>query len=469
MEDKKKFSLSTDTDLHFDMLADKSKLKLVPNFNMNEQINEIDEENENDNSSKSSVKSDKMNFNLDDADSFSDSSKDLNKIENNVSNNSFDKDNFNSQPSFEDSRPFDENINLNQNAEYTQPEQVPQQEQTSFQQIPQQQIPQQMNMDPYNIPFEKLDKQTQQMRKMEVYAELLSIKRQGISLTKDYNLNSDYNEMVFEVQYWTSYQKKKDAVEIGKNFMINAIYALEFMNESYDPFGLKLKGWSEQLELNKDSYNGVFGELYEKYKGTGRKVEPEIKLILMVGASAASFHASKKMAESLPGLDSVLQNNPELLTKLNESINNNISSQGGSGNESNNIKETQKKMYEEMQKLKQQQKNYDELKKQQDKIDDNNKRLSETINMVNNKKSNDNDEQRPDITNILNKIKAQNAARKADDIINNNLSEDSDDRVSINSASNKSSRNSESVTLGSDGKPKRKKRSGKSTISIVTN
>ena len=76
MEDKKKFSLSTDTDLHFDMLADKSKLKLVPNFNMNEQINENEENDNYDDSSKSSLKSDKMDFNLDAADSFSDSSKD---------------------------------------------------------------------------------------------------------------------------------------------------------------------------------------------------------------------------------------------------------------------------------------------------------------------------------------------------------------------------------------------------------
>ena len=30
--DRKKFTLSTDTDLHFDMLADHSKLKILPNL-----------------------------------------------------------------------------------------------------------------------------------------------------------------------------------------------------------------------------------------------------------------------------------------------------------------------------------------------------------------------------------------------------------------------------------------------------
>ena len=46
--------------------------------------------------------------------------------------------------------------------------------------------------------------------------------------------------MKFEVQYWKNFQKKKDGVELGK-ILVNAVTALEFCNENYDPFGLKLK------------------------------------------------------------------------------------------------------------------------------------------------------------------------------------------------------------------------------------
>ena len=55
------------------------------------------------------------------------------------------------------------------------------------------------NMD--EVPFHMLDPQTQKFKKMEKYAELLSIKRTGITLTKNYNLDSDYEEMCFEVKY----------------------------------------------------------------------------------------------------------------------------------------------------------------------------------------------------------------------------------------------------------------------------
>ena len=85
---------------------------------------------------------------------------------------------------------------------------------------------------------------------------------------------------------------------------------------------------------------------------SGKKIQPEIKLILMMSASAASFHASKKMAESIPGLDNILSNNPELLAKLQNGINNNISNQGKT---LETEEDKQKKMYDQMQKIKEQQ------------------------------------------------------------------------------------------------------------------
>ena len=50
---------------------------------------------------------------------------------------------------------------------------------------------------------------------------------------------------------------------------------------------------------SKEILKSWVNKLYDKYKISGKKIQPEIKLILMMSASAASFHASKKMAESI--------------------------------------------------------------------------------------------------------------------------------------------------------------------------
>ena len=43
---------------------------------------------------------------------------------------------------------------------------------------------------------------------------------------------------------------------------------------------------------------------------------PEVKLLLLIIASASAFHFSKSTFKNLPGVDKVLQNNPDLIAKM---------------------------------------------------------------------------------------------------------------------------------------------------------
>merc|ERR1712146_110051 len=487
----KKFTLSTDTDLHFDMLADHSKLKLMPNLieQNNNNLPKLDEDNRS--SDSEIIANDSSDIVDEDDDDSVNNSPNFYDDEDNKQNNeerNFSHFNEEERTDFLRQKAIHDYNNKNKysNRERSYREKSKSRStssddnSSSSRKSKKEAIPSMnelQNMD--EVPFHMLDPQTQKFKKMEKYAELLSIKRTGITLTKNYNLDSDYEEMCLEVKYWNDYQGRKDGVELGKGFLVNAVTALEFMNESYDPFGLKLKGWSEQMELNKESYSSVLGELYDKYRSSGKKMEPEIKLVLMISASAASFHASKKMAESLPGLDSVLQSNPELLSKLQGAINNNISNQVKKTESQSDV---QQKMYEQMQKVKQQQQRLEELKRAQANVNNNTQKIQEQMSMLNRTQSmqpkqnvvNNSpppvQEGRSDISAILTKIKAQNAARKADEVLNNKLSDSSESsvdntRVSVKSENDESESMSAttSITLGSDGKPKKKKRSGKST------
>lgn len=453
----KKFTLSTDTDLHMDALADHSKLKIFPNVVENKQsnisISGDAKSNESDDIIDNDVNSDSLKFN--------------------ESSDEDDRTNDNTNTEFNKQKMLHDYQKKIREEKYNNDKISEEQEESSTRQSTEDKkratLSELNNLD--EVPFHMLDKQTQKFKKMEKYAELLAIKNTGIKLTKDYNFNSDYEEMCFEVKYWTNYKKKKDAVNLGKGFMMNAVTALEFMNERYDPFGLKLKGWSDQMQIGLEGYDTVFGQLYEKWKGSGREMEPEIKLILMVSASAVSFHASKKMADSLPGLDKILESNPELLSKLQGAINENISK--GNAKPEVTEDESKVKMYEQMQQLKKQQAKFDELKKKQNDIQENTDRLQEQLNR--NKQNSTESNNKGGIQNILDKIRAQNAVENADNVLND--STDSSERVSVKStigheelddSSNNSSGKNETLTLGSDGKPKRRKRRGKSTITITT-
>ena len=229
IENNNRFAASTDTSLKLGMLADQKKLR-----------NDVDINN-------SSTSDDNninimQNNNIDSPDSFSFNDSDLH-IDNSIKANSDEfktqKMMFDNERSSRTGTPSEFKSNINNNFDIKEGGEVP---------------------------YHMLDERSKKMKRMEKYAQLIRIQNSGIKLTKKYDLNSDYDEMCFEVKFWTDYQNKKDAVNLSKSFMLNAIQGIEFLNERYDPFGLKLKGWHDQVQVCSDSYNDVFGELYENIK-----------------------------------------------------------------------------------------------------------------------------------------------------------------------------------------------------------
>jgi len=178
--------------------------------------------------------------------------------------------------------------------------------------------------------YNPADERTTKFKKMELLAKLNDIRQTGRSLTREYSISSEIEDMEMEIRYQTETENKKQGVDLAKNFLCYTVNVLEFMNEKFDPFGLQLRGWCDRIKMNIDNYNDVMGELYEKYKGSGRKIEPEIKLLFMIGFSAVTVHTSKAVTRSM-GLEEAVKNNPELLAKLQGSFTGAFEKKVGSG------------------------------------------------------------------------------------------------------------------------------------------
>jgi hypothetical protein len=177
---------------------------------------------------------------------------------------------------------------------------------------------------PSNIPknpqiFEvkkELSPQELKMRKIELLRKLSEIKSKGFELSKDYSFNSSIEEMEYEYELLKSFANKRQGVKLYKNVLLNAVSAMEFMNDKYDPFSFQLSGWSEHVSVEVDSWDDIIEEIYEKYKGTGQNMAPELKLMLLMSSSAAAFHHSKSTFKNIPGLDKIIENNPNILNKV---------------------------------------------------------------------------------------------------------------------------------------------------------
>jgi hypothetical protein len=170
---------------------------------------------------------------------------------------------------------------------------------------------------PVNVPNVKvLTGQEIKMKKIELLRKLCEIKSKGYKLSKEYDYNSSIEEMEYEYELLRSFADKRNGTKLFKNGLLQAVSVIEFLNEKYDPFDFHLSGWGEHMAVDVDTWDDVLEELYEKYKGNGKKMAPEVKLLYLIIASASAFHFSKSQASKLPGLDSVLASNPGLLSKL---------------------------------------------------------------------------------------------------------------------------------------------------------
>ena len=164
--------------------------------------------------------------------------------------------------------------------------------------------------------IKQLTQQEIRMRKIEMLRKLSEIKLKGYQLSKEYDFNSDLEEMEYEYELLKSFADKRNGVKIFKRGLLQAVSVFEFLNDKYDPFDFQLSGWGEHVNVEIDSWEDILEEIYEKYKGSGKKMGPEIKLMYFIIASASAFHFTKSYSSKLPGLDSVLASNPDLLSKI---------------------------------------------------------------------------------------------------------------------------------------------------------
>jgi hypothetical protein len=183
------------------------------------------------------------------------------------------------------------------------------------QQLPSQQSQQQLPQMQQPVAPE-LSQEEMMLRKLDMLRKLGELAQNGIKLSQNYNMNSDYQTMKFEYDLHYSIRSKKNSINWMTNMMMNCVYGIEMLNDRYNPFEFKLKGWSEQMNSDIGNYYDVFGELYEKYNKPGKSVAPEMKLLFMISGSAIKFHLSNKLLGSLPNLTNMLSSNSNLTQQL---------------------------------------------------------------------------------------------------------------------------------------------------------
>ena len=168
---------------------------------------------------------------------------------------------------------------------------------------------------------EKRRKKRMMIKKLDEWHEKGLVKNNS-----HFTLDSDFDEVEDEYETALEDKRKKDGIKLQGWWFMTAINSLEYANAVFNPFDLNLDGWGEQVNEDIDSYDEIFSELHDKYKGG--KMAPELSLLLRVGFSAAVLNFSNKaLSSAAPAFNDVIKQSPELMKMFTNATASSLSQQ----------------------------------------------------------------------------------------------------------------------------------------------
>jgi|TARA_B110000211_G_C14066883_1_gene548070 hypothetical protein len=152
--------------------------------------------------------------------------------------------------------------------------------------------------------------------KRNILYQLDRLEKKGVQLPRKHNMDSKFEEMKNDLDRIVNDKETDASIKFQRKALIATVTGIEFMNTKFDPVNARLDGWSESVNEGVDDYDDVFEELHQKYKGDS-KMAPELRLLMSLAGSAFMFHLTNTMFKSsLPGLDQVMKQNPDLMKQF---------------------------------------------------------------------------------------------------------------------------------------------------------
>ena len=164
--------------------------------------------------------------------------------------------------------------------------------------------------------------------KAELLYQFDRMEKKGMKVPKKFTMDSRLSEMKEEFDRIRRDKEVDMSIAFQRKMMLACVTGIEFVNNKFDPFDVKLDGWSESIHESVDDYDDIFEELHHKYKSKS-KMAPELKLLFSLGGSAFMFHLTNTMFKSsLPEVGDVLKQNPELMRQFASATANTMANSG---------------------------------------------------------------------------------------------------------------------------------------------
>ena len=162
----------------------------------------------------------------------------------------------------------------------------------------------------------RLSPEEEKAEKSDLISKLQRLEAKGIAVSRRYTMDNTLEEIKQEYARLVDSRNLEASLRFQRQALMSVVTGMEWMNGRFDPFDLKLDGWSESVHENVEDFDEIFEELYDKYKERG-KMPPEARLVMALAGSGFMCHVSNTFLRSrMPSMDDVLRNNPEIARQM---------------------------------------------------------------------------------------------------------------------------------------------------------
>ena len=160
----------------------------------------------------------------------------------------------------------------------------------------------------------RMNPEEERKQKTELLNKLQRLEQKGFPVAKRFTMDNSLDEMKVEFDRLVDARNLEASLRFQRQALMSVVTGLQWANDRFDPFDLKLDGWSEAVHENVEDFDEIFEELYDKYKERG-KMPPEARLVMALAGSGFMCHVSNsflKSKMSSMSADDILKNNPDL-------------------------------------------------------------------------------------------------------------------------------------------------------------
>lgn len=149
--------------------------------------------------------------------------------------------------------------------------------------------------------------------KVDLLSRIYSYQAKGMTI-RSLDTNASIQEVRFEYQRLKREAQLKSSNKFCQSALMTCVNGLEMINSRYNPWKLRLDGFSQHTYENIEEYDNVFEKLHDKYSSYV-DIGPEYELVMLLGANAFIFHMSNTLTQSA-NLGKALEKNPDLMRSV---------------------------------------------------------------------------------------------------------------------------------------------------------